>query len=348
MTEPFAVAVLRKPNAPLEIEFGRISRLGNGQCLVSLEAIGVCGSQLLEIAGGKNNAKYMPHLLGHEGVGVILDCHNSVTRFKPGDKVVIHWKKSLGIEAGGSEIELTSGEKLRGGPATTFAECSVISENRMTKIQDDADIVTGTLLGCGLSTGFGAVDNQLNIKLGMPALVFGAGGVGLSIILALKLKGLVDIHVIDKDVSKMNLAKELGASQFWTELDEFREFTKKTGLKFKYVFEATGAKFARQSIADFLGDQGTVVVLGQSGSNEGVNLGLESMLFGSGGSTLIFSQGGEFAPELDIPRWTKVLSENKSYVGKLGKVTDGPLASINQLLDNLREGHPGRQILKLI
>ena len=96
---------------------------------------GICGSQLNEIDAAKGKDKYLLHLLGHEGSGIVEKIGEGVTKVKPGDHVVLHWRKGSGIEAQ-SPNYIWKNKKLNSGKITTFSEKSIVSENRVTqKIQ---------------------------------------------------------------------------------------------------------------------------------------------------------------------------------------------------------------------
>jgi threonine dehydrogenase-like Zn-dependent dehydrogenase len=119
-------AVLEKINAPLTVADVELGELSLGQVLVRILVSGICGAQLQEIAGNKNNAKFVPHLLGHEGCGIVEDVGAGVTKVKKGDKVVMHWRKGDGIEAD-FPTYVFKGKTMRSGKVTTFSEYSIVS-----------------------------------------------------------------------------------------------------------------------------------------------------------------------------------------------------------------------------
>jgi Zn-dependent alcohol dehydrogenase len=134
----------------------------------------------------KGNEKFMPHLLGHEGCGIVEEIGPGVTKVGLGDKVVMHWRKGSGIESRFFPIYSLRGLPLSGGKVTTLSEYSVVSENRITKVPTKTSNDFVALLGCGLSTGFSVVNKDANVKFGESVLVLGCGGVGLNCILAAK------------------------------------------------------------------------------------------------------------------------------------------------------------------
>ena len=107
--------------------------LKTGQVIVKLKKSRICGSQIGEIQGIKGNDKFLPHLLGHEGSGIVEKIGEGVTRVKKGDQVVLHWRKSAGIECEPPKYKW-KGKKLNSGRVTTFSEKAVVSENRLTPI----------------------------------------------------------------------------------------------------------------------------------------------------------------------------------------------------------------------
>src|SRR3972149_4609735 len=92
-------AILEKLNAPLVVDEIELPTLSVGQVLVQLKCSGICGAQLSEIAGAAGPDPYLPHLLGHEGAGIVEEIGPGVTQVKPGDQVVLHWRRGAGIEA---------------------------------------------------------------------------------------------------------------------------------------------------------------------------------------------------------------------------------------------------------
>ena len=174
-------AILNKQNADLILDDVEAFALDVGQVLVKVEASSICGRQIAEITGRKGEDHYLPHLLGHEGCGVVEDIGLGVTTVKTGDKVVMHWRKGEGIESTFPRYKWGS-QIIGGGLITTLSEKSVVAENRITKIPDDIPADVASLLGCATTTGLGLVNNEADLKIGQSIVVIGAGGVGLNVI----------------------------------------------------------------------------------------------------------------------------------------------------------------------
>src|SRR6267143_214934 len=146
-------AILTELGRPLALAEIRLpERLEAGQVLVHVHCSGICGSQLGEIDGAKGEDKFLPHLLGHEGSGKVLETGPGVRHVKPGDSVVLHWRKGRGIESATPAYDW-DGRKVNAGWVTTFNEYGVVSENRLTAIPGDIDPELAALFGCAVTTG---------------------------------------------------------------------------------------------------------------------------------------------------------------------------------------------------
>ncbi len=215
-------AILEKIGAPLtvaDIEIGEITHpngtrdrlLKRGQVFVRILCTGICGSQLQEIDGIKGNPNHLPHLLGHEGCGLVLATGLDVMSVKEGDKVVMHWRKGAGIEA-----EPAVYGNVKAGPITTFSEYAVVSENRVTAIPQDIPNDLAALFGCALSTAISIVEKEARLTIGDVVSVIGCGGLGLSIIFALTMRRteLWDVFGIDDVKSKKELVEQFHLAKF--------------------------------------------------------------------------------------------------------------------------------------
>ena len=131
----FNAAILTNLNKPLKIIKVSIpEKLKKGQILVKLISSSICGAQVNEIQGVKGPDKYLPHMMGHEGYGKVIDVGPNVKKIKKGNHVILHWRKGSGIEADGALYHSDKIGKINSGKVTTFSEMSVVSENRVTKV----------------------------------------------------------------------------------------------------------------------------------------------------------------------------------------------------------------------
>ena len=198
-------AILTETGKPLVLADVVVPDLKPGQVLVEIAYSGACGTQVAEWRGEKGRDPWLPHCLGHEGTGIVLDVGTKVSKVQAGDKVVLSWIKGQGIEAGGS-VYLWDNKEINAGAVTTFQRHAVVSENRLTLVPDGLALDLAVLLGCAAPTGMGSVLNVLKVCPGDSIAVFGAGGVGLNAILAAALSGASTIIGIDPVSSRRDLA----------------------------------------------------------------------------------------------------------------------------------------------
>ncbi len=151
-TEAAVLVELAKPLVMAELE---IPTLKPGQALVEIAYSGACGSQVNEVMGLKGEDKWLPHCLGHEGTGTVLETGSSVAKVKAGDKVVLSWIKGSGIEAGGT-VYKCGAKTVNAGAVTTFQRHALVSENRLTLVPAGLSMEVAVLLGCAAPTGMGA------------------------------------------------------------------------------------------------------------------------------------------------------------------------------------------------
>lgn len=204
-------AVLVNPTQPLELMELDVPATAPGQVLVEILYAGICGSQNLEISGKRGPDAYLPHCLGHEGSGRVLEVGEGVTKVKAGDLVVLTWIKGRGADVPASLYGGPDGN-VNAGAITTWQRHALISENRVVKVPDETPPREAALLGCCLPTGAGMVLNVAKVKAGESVAVFGCGGVGLAAIMTAAQVGADPIVAIDVRSKALALAEELGAT----------------------------------------------------------------------------------------------------------------------------------------
>ena len=171
----FLGAILTGTGSDLEIaKIQSASPLRYGQVLVNVHFGGVCASQVHEIDGLKGPDPFLPHLLGHEGSGTVLEVGEGVRFVKPGDHVVMHWRPGNGIQSANPIYEW-DGKTVNAGSVTTFNSRAVVSENRLTPIPNWFDLRLAPLLGCAVTTAFGAIGNDAQVRIGESIVIFGVG-----------------------------------------------------------------------------------------------------------------------------------------------------------------------------
>jgi S-(hydroxymethyl)glutathione dehydrogenase/alcohol dehydrogenase len=341
-------AILVELNQPLVIdEIGLPQALEPGQVLVRIHYSGICGSQLGEIDGAKGEDKYLPHLLGHEGSGVVQAVGPAVRFVKPGDRVVLHWRKSQGIEAVPPKYSWR-GKPLNAGWVTTFNQHAIVSENRLTRIDESVDMQVAALYGCAVTTGFGVAENNARIRLGESVVVFGAGGVGLNIIQAAALLSAYPIVAVDLHDSRLELAQRLGATHAVNsaKVDAKAALARIVGTQGVDVFvDNTGQPAIIELGYELTRAQGRVVLVGVPRKGRTINIYSLPLHFGK---TISGSHGGEAVPHLDIPRYQKLLDAGRMQLQPL--ITDlFGLDQINHAIAGMRHGTiAGRCLVNMV
>jgi S-(hydroxymethyl)glutathione dehydrogenase/alcohol dehydrogenase len=331
-------AVLTKLNNDLEVVNVELSDLKVGQVRVRVIVSGICGSQLHEIRGNKGNGKFLPHLMGHEGCGEVMEVGPGVTTVSKGDLVVMHWRPGSGIESPFPEYKL--GEKsFSSGKVNTLCEYSIASENRLTTVPKDTNPELAALLGCALSTALGLVDNQLNLKLGEKVAVLGVGGVGLNILQAARIHGASQIIAIDRGHTKKELALSLGADLYYSALADMSE-------QVDVLVDTTGNVLLIDQAFEKLSSNGRIFLVGQPEPNESLEITNALKFFNGQGISLRATQGGSSDPSIDIPRYLQLYTHNKLSIEKL--ITHRfSLDQINQAFEVLKSGNAGRIMINI-
>ena len=203
-------AILVESNQPLIVdEIACPGIVEFGQVLVDVHYSGICGAQINEIDAVKGPDKYLPHLLGHEGSGIVRKVGLGVSTVKEGDHVVMHWRPSAGIQSPTPKYGW-GGKTVNAGWVTTFNEQSIVSENRLTVIPHNFDMKVAPLFGCAVTTAFGVVNNDAQVKVGQSVLVFGIGGVGINIVQAASMVSATPIVGVDLLQHKLEMGKKFG------------------------------------------------------------------------------------------------------------------------------------------
>jgi len=318
-------------------------KLEYGQVLVKIFYSGICGAQVNEeIEAAKGPDKFLPHLLGHEGSGVVEKIGDGVATVKPGDHVVLHWRKSKGIQSGTPKY-LWNGKRVNAGWITTFNEKAIVSENRLTVIPKDFDMRTAALFGCAVTTGFGVVNNDAKIKIGQSVLIFGVGGLGLNIAYASSMVSAYPIVGIDLHEHKIDLGKKFGLTHGITVKSNNleKEIYNIIGMKgADAVIETTGiTKVIEQAYQLTASDGKTILVGVPKGKISIYSLPLHF------DKKLTGSHGGSSDPDNDIPRYIRLINNNKMSLKNL--IThEFNLVEINKAIDLFRSGKAGRIIIK--
>ena len=291
-------AVLEGFGQPLSVQELDLAEPKAGEALVRLVACGVCHTDLYT-ASGADPSGYSPTVLGHEGAGVVEAVGEGVTLVEPGDHVVtlfspqcgecIHCRsprtnlclairdmQNQGFLPDGTTRLSRDGEPIRHFMGTsTFAECTVMPEIALAKVDPEAPLDRAALFACGLSTGIGAALNTARVEPGSTCVVFGTGMVGLGAVVGCRLAGAERIIAVDVAEERLALAPHHGATETLPGGDDVVEkITAMTGgFGADYTFEATGSvEVMRQAVESARMGWGLATMCGVAGKGETLNV----------------------------------------------------------------------------
>jgi S-(hydroxymethyl)glutathione dehydrogenase/alcohol dehydrogenase len=340
-------AVLETPGAALRVASDvQLPDLLPGQILVKLAFSGVCHSQLMETRGLRGDDRYVPHLLGHEGSGVVIECGHGVSKTRAADRVVLGWIKGEGLE-GGPVRYSAAGSTINAGAVTTFNEYAVVSENRLVKLPDGVPLDVAVLFGCALPTGAGMVFNEIRPEPGSTIAVFGLGGIGMSALIASVVSACSRVIAVDVSEDKLALARAFGATDTINASVEdpvstIRALTAGSGVD--YAVEASGRTRVIEAAFSAVRRQGGSCVFASHPAH-GERISLDPFELISG-KQIRGSWGGGCKPDVDIPRMAQLYVEGKLPLEKLisRRYT---LEQINDALDDLESGRVARPLIVL-
>ena len=198
-------AVLKKTKKIVKIDLSDTGLLDHN-ILVKMKYSGICGSQIAEYLGFRGKDKYLPHLFGHEGTGVICGLGKKVKKFKLGDRVFLTWIKPK-KKTYNNYLYLHKNTKVNAGPITTLSNYTHVSKYCVYKLPKKISFKAGVLMGCAFPTGYGMVKNYSNIKK-KKLLLIGLGGVGLSTLICALSYNPEQIDLIDKNYKRLKDIKK--------------------------------------------------------------------------------------------------------------------------------------------
>jgi S-(hydroxymethyl)glutathione dehydrogenase/alcohol dehydrogenase len=354
-------AVFREVHKPLTIEDVEIQKPKSHEVLVRTAAVGVCHSDLHYIEGLYSCPT--PSILGHESAGIVEKVGSEVTYVKPGDHVIT----CLSVFCGHCEFCTTGRPFSCDNPETSrrddepprmsqnddemhqfldlssFAEQMLIHEHALVKIRNDMPLDRAALIGCAVTTGFGAVINTADIEVGSTVAVIGCGGVGLSAINGAAIAGAGRIIAIDIKGSKLNLAKHFGATDVIdaSQCDPVEAVKELTGGGVEYSFEALGLKLTSEQAFRMLRRSGVATIIGMVPEGQmleihGADLISDKRLQGSNMGSNHF--------RVDMPRYVDFYLAGKLLLDDMISRRIS-LSEINEAFDEMKAGEVARSVI---
>ena len=363
-------AVAVEAGKPLVIEEVELAGPRAGEVLVEVRASGVCHTDAYTLSGRDSEGRF-PSILGHEGAGVVVEVGPGVGSVAPGDHVIplytpecrqcktcLSGKSNLctairATQGQGLMPDGTSRFSLRGQPVfhymgtSTFANYTVLPEIALARIRKDAPFEKVCYIGCGVTTGIGAVVNTAKVEAGARCVVFGLGGIGLNVIQGLRMVGADQIVGVDTNPAKRPLAERFGMTHFVNpaELkdDLVQHLVALTDGGADYSFECVGnVKLMRQALECCHRGWGESIVIGVAGAGEEIATRPFQLVTGRvwRGSAFGGAKGRR-----DVPRIVDWYMEGKIQIDPL--IThELPLERINEAFELMHEGRSIRTVIR--
>lgn len=338
----FNAAVLRAANTPLLIEEIDSDELVYGQVLVDILYSSVCRSQLMEFNGLRGEDTWLPHLLGHEGFGKVVEVGPGVTKVSKGSNVVVGWISGEGLSATPPNLIDVHGNKVNAGLCTTFSTMSIVAENRVYLAPEGFRDEFLPLFGCSLLTGGIAALNSFNPIKHINTLILGFGGVGSSAAVILESIGAKNIVILDSSKDRREQAKNMGfINVFSSDSTDFKKILKEIS-GFDLCIESAGTSKSIELGFSYLSKFGNLVFTSHPSFGSVIQIDPFEMI---NGKTIVGVSGRDCKPDKDILTLATVLLESKLNLEfMLGKTY--PLEKINEAFKFLETSSAGRPILK--
>lgn len=356
-------AIFHGPNQPLSIEQVEIDQPQEREVLVRTVACGVCHSDLHFIDGLYPHP--VPAVLGHEVAGIVEQAGPGVSYLKPGDHVIACLSVFCGYceqcltghpnrcyNRGSTQRPAAAKPRLSSGgkPVFQFLEISgyaekiLVHENALVKIPDEMPLDRAALIGCGVTTGLGAVLNTARIEAGSTVAVFGAGGVGLAAIQGARLAGARVIIAVDMHESKLALAKRLGATHAVdaSQGDPVGAIRSIVRGGVQYSFEAIGLKAVAEQAFESLAPGGVATVVGMIPIGQKVEVDGFSLFWGE--RRLQGCNMGSNRFRVDMPRYVDLYLQGRLNLDDM-ITRRGRLEDVNEAFRAMKAGEVARTVL---
>jgi S-(hydroxymethyl)glutathione dehydrogenase/alcohol dehydrogenase len=356
-------AVMRANDAPLAFEDVEIDQPGPGEVLVRTKASGICHSDLHVIEGGLPVPP--PCILGHEPAGLVEAVGEGVAGFAPGDPVIGCLTAWCGVckfctqgrpylcptqfagRPPGAKPRLAA---ANGAPIgqfanlSSFAERMLCPERSLVKIRADMPLDRAALIGCGVTTGLGAVLNTVHVPAGASVAVVGCGGVGLSAIQGARIVGAGKIIAIDAQAWKLDLAQKLGATDCVdaSKGDPVAAVHQRTGGGADFAFECIGLVPTVQQTIGMTGRGGTAVLVGVVPVQQLVPFSAADLTLQE--KKIVGSYMGSNRFRFDMPKYVDFYLDGRLRLDEMISQRI-PLDGVNAAFERMRKGEAARQVI---
>ena len=341
----FKAAILFECKKPLLIEEISLNPLKEGQVLIKIFETGICRSQIFEIDGERGEDKWLPHLLGHEAIGEVVEVGKSVKKLKIGDKVIASWIRSEGISAEPAKYSLKD-KVIHGGQITTFSEYSICSENTLIPFSEKFAHSIGPTLGCAIPTGYGITITEKRVKNAKYIGISGLGGIGISALIGCKNNSESKVVGIDINEFRLKEALKLGsnfiANPRKVNLSDYIHAIT-DGQMLDILIEWSGSIVGLNNSLRLINNSGLVKFATHPKFGDYLNIDPFELIKGK---KIEGSWGGGIQPDKDLPVMINDLKSNDVFI-RLINQEKYSLNNINKAIKEMREGKVLRPILKM-
>ena len=361
-------AVANEAGKPLSVETVQLDGPGPGEVLVEIKATGICHTDAYTLSGADPEGLF-PSIMGHEGAGVVVDTGSGVTSVAKGDHVIplytpecrqcefcrsgktnlcgaIRETQGQGLMPDGTSRFSRDGERLFHYMGTsTFSNYTVLPEIAVARIREDAPFDKVCYIGCGVTTGLGAVMNTAKVEPGSSVAVFGLGGIGLNVIQGARIVGADRIIGVDVNADKRSLAEKFGMTDFInpTDADDVvGSIVDLTNGGVDYSFECIGkVEVMRQALECCHKGWGESIIIGVAASGEEISTRPFQLVTGRVWRGTAF---GGARGRTDVPGIVDWYMDGKINIDDLITHTM-PLDDINDAFDLMHEGKSIRSVV---
>jgi S-(hydroxymethyl)glutathione dehydrogenase/alcohol dehydrogenase len=363
-------AVAFKAGEPLKIETVDLAPPKDNEALIELKATGVCHTDAYTLSGADPEGLF-PCILGHEGAGIVMEAGKAVTSVKPGDHVIplyipecrqcpsclsgktnlctaIRETQGRGVMPDGTSRFSLGNQMLHHYMGTsTFSNYTVVPEIAVTKVRDDAPFDKICYIGCGVSTGLGAVINTAKVQVGDRVVVFGLGGIGLNVIQGARMVGAEMIVGVDVNPARRAIAEKFGMTHFVNPKEAGGDLVKYlvdlTGGGADFSFECVGnVTLMRQALECCRRGWGTSVIIGVAGAGQEISTRPFQLITGRTWKGTAF---GGWHSRRDVPKIVEWYMQGRINIDDLITHTM-PLTEINKAFDLMHQGASIRSVIK--
>lgn len=363
-------AIAFKAGEPLKVETVDLQGPKDNEVLVEIKATGICHTDAYTLSGEDPEGVF-PSILGHEGAGVVVEVGKAVTMVKAGDHVIplyipecrqcpsclsgktnlctaIRDTQGRGVMPDGTSRFSVDGKMLHHFMGcSTFANYTVLPEIAVAKVREDAPFDKICYIGCGVSTGLGAVINTAKVEVGSRVVVFGLGGIGLNVIQGCRVVGADMIVGVDINPARKAMAEKFGITHFVNPKEVGDDIVKYlvdlTGGGADYSFECVGnVNLMRQALECCHRGWGTSVIIGVAGAGKEISTRPFQLVTGRNWKGTAF---GGWRSRRDVPKIVDWYMKKKINIDDLITHTM-PLQDINKAFDLMHKGESIRSVVQ--